>query len=369
MKQKFVQRIQKSMFLMLMATGVSHAESVRSPLTITSALGDEIPAYMSRPVELAEGRLYPACLVIHGSGGLFKENDPGQTCSEELENNYDDIFAVLESLDVVAVAPDSFGRSPLFCEDNNEAFMPFAPAPFFNAGDGNPVRDDAYKSRRIETRVLDAFGALSYLKNLSYVDPENICVIGTSNGGTVAMAMSANGIIKHLIEYTNTQQQRPFESNDDFLERQNIFSNYPSLPQDLNNQLLTLPVMNFSHAISPGCYMRKLIPTVHPDDISIVDYPDDVYYPNDGHSGFSATVQYVDMGSLDSVPDHCRPDGIRYQQAQAYENTFQLSPSRWKIQEYEGFDHDLVGDNPAVLEKFNDLVIDHFYVIFKNNFD
>ena len=357
-----------SLILLLMVTG-AHAQSERTHMNIESALGDDIPAYFSKPIGNLDGQKYPACLVLHGSGGLFKENEPGQVCSNELEQNFDQIFAVLEALGVVVIAPDSFGRSAFFCEDNEAAFMPFAPPPFFNPGDGQPVRDDAYKSRRVLTRVLDAFGALAFLANQPFVDSGNLCVIGTSNGGTTAMAMAANGIARHVTEFVDTEHQRPFESQSDFLERQNTFQHYPPLLAGLEDQLLELPVLKFSQAIAPGCFMRGLIPTVHPDGIDIMSHPDDVYYANDGFDELVATSQFVEMGSLDSVPDHCRMGGIRYLQANAFEATFDIDPSRFVTQEYPGIGHDLVRDYPSILDRTHELTVDHFYLIHRNSFE
>ncbi|MCB1608853.1 MAG: hypothetical protein KDI71_17955, partial [Xanthomonadales bacterium] len=164
----------------LLSAGVALGGSQRQTIQIPSLLGDGIPAVLSVPDGPVPADRFPACVVLHGSGGLLKENQPGDPCGPDLENNYELLFQTLEARGVVVLAPNSFGRSPLFCEDNDDAFFSFVPPPFHNPGDGVPARDDAYSARRIETRTLDAGGALAYLQQQSFVDPLRICIVGTS---------------------------------------------------------------------------------------------------------------------------------------------------------------------------------------------
>ena len=345
----------------LLSAGVALGGSQRQTIQIPSLLGDGIPAVLSVPDGPVPADRFPACVVLHGSGGLLKENQPGDPCGPDLENNYELLFQTLEARGVVVLAPNSFGRSPLFCEDNDDAFFSFVPPPFHNPGDGVPARDDAYSARRIETRTLDAGGALAYLQQQSFVDPLRICIVGTSNGGSAALVMSSNATGRHAAQFGDISQQRPHESAGDYAERQVIFANYPALPPALESAFNGLPVPKFTQAISPGCFVRKMIPTVDPNGFNLLMWPDDVFHPQDARDGYAGNEFHAEIGGDDGVPDHCRPAGIRHRQALAYQMTFGVSPPRWLPTEYPGFGHDLLGDNPAIIAKFDGLVIHHFF--------
>lgn len=335
--------------------------AVRQTISLESWVGDDIPATLSLPAGPAPKQGFPACLVLHGSGGLLRENGPGSPCGPQLEGNFEALMQMFESLGVVVLAPNSFARSPLFCEDNDEDYFGFVPPPFHNPGDGLPQRDNAYSARRLQTRLLDAGGALRYLQEMPSIDPHRLCVVGTSNGGSVALVLTSNATGRHASQFVNTAQQRPLESPSHFQERQLAFANYPSLPLDLEANFDALPVLKFGHAISPGCFLRRMIPTADPDSVNVLDWPQDFFHPEAARDAYVATELHVDMGSDDGVPDHCRVGGIRHRQAIAYQNAFSVSPVRWLPLEHPGFGHDLLGDNPAILEKTRALTIRHFF--------
>jgi dienelactone hydrolase len=335
--------------------------AVRQTISVESWVGDTIPAVLSMPAGAAPKQGFPACLVLHGSGGLLRENEPGLPCGPQLEGNFEALMQMFESLGVLVLAPNSFARDPLFCEDNDEDYFGFVPPPFHNPGDGSPQRDDAYSARRLETRVLDAGGALRHLQEMPTVDPHRLCVVGTSNGGSVTLVLAANATGRHASQFGNTAVQRPLESASHYLERQLAFANYPPLPVDPEAGFDALPVLKFGHAISPGCFLRRMIPTADPDSVSVLDWPRDFFHPEAARDGYVATELHVDMGSDDGVPDHCRVDGIRHRQASAYQSAFGVSPARWLPVEHPGFGHDLLGDNPAILEKTRALTIRHFF--------
>jgi dienelactone hydrolase len=267
--------------LLLGIANMASAASVRQTIALDSLLGDSIPALLSVPQGPTPQGLFPACLVLHGSGGLLAEHQPGQACGPALESNYEQMFATLEALGVVVLAPNSFGRSPLFCEDNDDNYFGFVPPPFYNAGDGALARNDDYKARRIETRVLDAGAALKYLQDLPYVDDRRICVLGTSNGGSVALVLSSNATGRQAAQFPDLSQQRPLENAAGFLERQTAFANYPTLPANIEAEFDVLPVPKFTQAISPGCFVRKMIPTANPASVSVLQWPDDFFHPED----------------------------------------------------------------------------------------
>lgn len=333
----------------------------RDTIMLQSWVGDAIPALLSVPAGPVPEEGFPACLVLHGSGGLLRENAPGQVCGPALEANYEALLQMFEALGVVVLAPNSFGRHPFFCEDNDDDYFAFVPSPFHNPGDGVPQRDDAYSARRIETRVLDGGSALQHLQQMANVDSQRLCVVGTSNGASVALVLAANASGRHAAQFLDITVQRPLESNNHYAERQLVFANYPALPADPEPLFDALPVLKFGHAISPGCFLRRMIPSVDPDDVSVLDWPQDFFHPEDARDGQVATELHVDMGADDGVPDHCRPDGIRHRQAIAYQQAFAVTPPRWLPVEHPGFGHDLLGDNPAILAKTEALTIRHFF--------
>lgn len=346
----------------LLALGGAPASAAsRQTISLPSLAGDSIPAVLSLPDGPVPAGGHPACILLHGSGGLLRENGPGLPCGPALENNYEAWFQLLESLDVVVLAPDSFGRHPFFCEDNDDAYFGWVPPPLHNPGDGVPQRDDFYSARRIETRVLDAGAALAHLQAMAAVDDTRLCALGTSNGGSVTLALAAIATGRHAAQYADISVQRPLESASHYQERQQAFANYPLLPPGLEASFDALPVLRFGQAVSPGCFLRRMIPTADPDQVNVLDWPLDFFHPEHARDGWVATELHVDMGGDDGVPDHCRSAGIRDRQAIAYATAFGVAPSRWLPVEYPGFGHDLLGDNPAIIEKTRSLVLRHFY--------
>ncbi|MEZ5440210.1 MAG: hypothetical protein R3F15_01865 [Lysobacterales bacterium] len=345
--------------LLLLTTQLPAA--TRTDISLQSLAGDAIPARLSVPDGPVPAGGHPACLLLHGSGGLLRENGPGLTCGPALESNYEAVFTLLESLNVIVLAPDSFGRHPLFCEDNDEDYFGWVPPPLHNPGDGVPARDNAYDTRRTLTRVLDAGAGLAYLQALPQVDPLRTCALGTSNGGTIVLGLAAIATGRHASQYADISQQRPLESASQFQERQQALANYPTLPPGIEASFNALPVLTFAQAISPGCFLRRFIPTADPDVVNVLDWPLDFFHPEHARDGYLATELHVEIGGDDDVPDHCRPDGIRHRQAVAHQQAFGIDPPMWRPVEYPGFGHDLLGDNPVILEHTRQLVLRHFF--------
>ncbi|MGW9331102.1 dienelactone hydrolase family protein [Bosea sp. NPDC055594] len=152
--------------LLLVVTGV-HAEEVVQFPSATYRLSDfqkarakdrgesgenspglVITGYLSKPA--GHGR-HPAIVLLHGCGGLSTFH------RREAETIRDWGYAVL--------APDSF--TPRGMKD---ACVP--------------------ERRDMAPRVEDAFGALSYLSKLPFVDPTRIAILGYSHGGGVALRIA-----------------------------------------------------------------------------------------------------------------------------------------------------------------------------------
>ncbi len=111
-----------------------------------------------------EGRgRFPAVVLMHGCGGWQPAVlDALHTHAQRfLDRGY------------VVLNVDSFG-------------------PRGNSG-GSVCQSDASLVKALEYRTRDAFGALRYLVSLKFVDPDNIFLMGQSNGGSVAINAAKAG--------------------------------------------------------------------------------------------------------------------------------------------------------------------------------
>lgn len=332
-------------------------------------LGESLQAvFVQPPGDPIDGRsTRPACLIAHGSGGLWRENEPGQPCGPELESNFRTLADQLAGMGVASLLPSSFAsRDERFCEDNDIDYFQFAGPPFFNPGDGPVDRDSAYKMRRIAIRTLDLLAGMRYLCERPDIDCNRLCVIGTSNGGSALLGYAANDIGRHVSEYVDTDTQREHESSSAFEDRQLAFANFPALPVDVDQEMEQRPLPRFAQAISPGCRLRALVPTVHPEDEDFdpAAHLDDLFYPQ------QPVELQVEIGGNDDVPDECRAGGIREAQARAYESLAAIDPPGYLIEIYPGADHNLLSDRPEELAaELSRLVHHHFYpAIFRDRF-
>ena len=356
--------------LLLPVMPAVHAQVVESEVVIDAAhhpLGSPLRAVLLLPDAASAAAPVPGCLVVHGSGGLFRENAPGEACGPQLETNFREVAELLAGQGVAALLPSSFAsRDPRFCEDNDDAFLEFAPAPFFNAGDTR-ARDSAYSTRRVVIRTLDLLAASDYLCSRDDIDCSRTCVVGTSNGATAILAHVANELPRHMDEYTDLATRREHESNSAFANRQAALANMPALPDDLADWLDARPLPRFAHAISPGCSLRALVPTVAPDDAGFdpLLHLGDLYYP-----AGNVELQF-EIGLLDDVPDACHDGGIRELQARAYEALTDADPSRYLVRTHAGAGHNLLGEREAELHAaLTGLVRRHFFpAIFGDSFE
>jgi len=338
----------------------------RNTIIIDSAwhtLNEPLIAVLSLPAGASAANPVPGCLIAHGSGGLFREDQAGEPCSTEpanMERNFRELADLFDANGVASIAPSSFvSRDARFCEDNDDDFFQFVPPPFYNPGDGVPDRDDdKYKIRRITIRNLDLLATMNYFCSLEMVDCSRTCQVGTSNGGSAVFSYSANDLQRHLMEYLDTSTQRVHESSSDFSERQQAFANFPTVSNELQQQLENRTLPRFTDAISPGCSLRKLIPTIAPDDNDFdpTQHLNDLYYPND------PIELHLEVGSEDDTPDACHGTGIRAHQAQAYEDILNITNSRYLVEIYPGADHNLLGEvGEEIHVKLEQLMQRHFF--------
>jgi dienelactone hydrolase len=334
---------------------------------IETALGDSIRAVLFLPAGASAAAPVPACIVLHGSGGLFRENLPGEACGPALEANFEAVAQTLAGLGVASLLPSSFdSRDARFCEDNDDQWFQFAPPPFFNEGDGPKVRDANYDIRRLAIRTIDALAASEFLCSREDVDCNRICVVGASNGGSILMSYVANDLQRHLVDFLDTGSKREHETNANFQERQTAFANFPAVSADLQERLVARPQPRFAQAVSPGCFLRKLVPTILPTDAAFdpLKHLDDLYYPA------APTELHLEIGLEDDVPVHCYDGALREAQALAYAALSGSGPLRYLVETHEA-GHDLLRDRRGpLLDKLSGLVEIHFFGnVFHNGFE
>lgn len=141
------------LLLTLGGTGIAKAQATRIEIP-SSASGIALSGRLHRPS--AQSPL-PAILLMHGCGGW----QPSVLSALE---NYAAFFV---RNGFVVLNLDSFG-------------------PRGNAG-GTVCSSEQRLAQARSYRIRDAFDALAFLRGQVFVDPENIFLIGQSNGGSVAM--------------------------------------------------------------------------------------------------------------------------------------------------------------------------------------
>ena len=321
-------------------------------------LGTPLVAAVALPEGASPDAPVPACLVVHGSGGLFRDGPAaGAPCAAEVQGVYRELMDLLAAEGVAAVAPSSFySRDERFCDDRD--FLDYAPPPFFPAGTASErkERDDGYKIRRHSVRALDLLAAARAAAAMPEVDGTRLCMIGTSNGGSAILGYAAQDLERHLVEFL-TLAPRDYENaaNQDFEERSAALASFPPPPADLAAQLAARPLPRFAQPVAPGCTLRELIPDVEPDE-ALRD--SDLYYPA------GDVALHLELGLRDSVVERCAVavgDGLRERQARAYEDRAGVDPSRYLVHTHDG-EHDLLQDavtGPAIRARLVELVGRH----------
>lgn len=324
-------------------------------------LGNELVAVINFPEGASANNPVPGCAIVHGSGGLFRENDPGQSCSQQLESNYQRLNDQLIAKGVATILPSSFySRDERFCEDNDNDYLAFATAPFFNGND--PIqRNSEYKNRRVAVRAMDMLATMRFFCDLEQVDCEKACMVGTSNGGTSIMSYTAQSIAEDLPAFID-DEKRPFESNSAHATRSDAFANFPPLtvsPITLKYQMTHRPTPRFAQLISPGCTMRDIVPDIEPEDENLPFGLNELFYPA---VGIELTIE---VGTDDSTPDECYQNGLREVQARYFEqeNGINVNDSRYMIQIHQDGEHNLLDDDEPhsvdVLQRLDTLVDQH----------
>jgi dienelactone hydrolase len=137
------------------------ATSVTIPATALS--GPALVGQLHRPA--VKGRA-PAVILMHGCGGW----------QPPVFQALEDYASFLTAQGMVVLNLDSFG-------------------PRRNAGGSVCASYDSLAAAR-EYRTRDAYAALNFLQAQPFVDPENVFLIGQSNGGSVALIAAQSATVK-----------------------------------------------------------------------------------------------------------------------------------------------------------------------------
>ena len=151
--------------LALLVVALAPAAQAATSVTIpaVSRAGPAIVGHLHRPAR--QGRA-PAVILMHGCGGW----QPAVFAALE------DYARFLTANGMVVLNLDSFG-------------------PRRNAGGSVCSSFDSLAAAR-DYRTRDAYAALDFLKAQPFVDPDNVFLIGQSNGGSVALIAAQSATVK-----------------------------------------------------------------------------------------------------------------------------------------------------------------------------
>lgn len=134
--------------------------------------GETLQAVLLRP-DAATAEPMPAVLVLHGSGGLYSTPDSNDT-KLEVSPEFADWAGMLTERGYAVLLPDSFYSRGYF------------------EWDDHPRGVDEVD--RLVMRSYDAYGALRYVCEQSFVDCERVGLVGFSNGASVALMVMHEGL-------------------------------------------------------------------------------------------------------------------------------------------------------------------------------
>lgn len=156
--------------------------------------------YTPDPLEFGPGP-YPTVLILHGSGGLWSNDDIANGPASQFEDWAD----VLCARGYLCLLPDSY--NPRGIDANFGGKRPHH----------DPSKDDALCSPNYE-RPKDVIAALAYLAGRADVDAEHIGLLGFSHGsqtGLNAIVDSSVDISPYTVSYIDLVE----EEEDEFVEQ------------------------------------------------------------------------------------------------------------------------------------------------------
>lgn len=156
--------------------------------------------YVPDPTAFGPGP-YPTVLILHGSGGLWSNDD----IADGLISQFEQWGVLLADLGYLVCFPDSF--NPRGIPENFSGRRPHY----------DPEDDDALCSPNYE-RPKDVVAALTYLQGRSDVDSGNIALMGFSHGAQTAMNAVVDSSVdlgQYQVSYRALNDQGTEETEDD----------------------------------------------------------------------------------------------------------------------------------------------------------
>ena len=139
-------------------------------VALCNDLGYAVIARVELPAGEPPAGGWPGVVVLHGSGGLFKDYD--DSCTEAPRTQYQHWAQRLNDAGYAAIFPASF-FSRGFCDWTKKAQRP----------------REYTETERLVTRVFDAAAAGEWLCDNPSVDCSRLAVMGFSNGGSTTVLL------------------------------------------------------------------------------------------------------------------------------------------------------------------------------------
>ena len=178
--------------------------------TIVYALVDnvKVPVYLSIPKDCTENGPFPAVVVMHGSYGLWYQNDIN---SKTLSGQFKEWQAILSQNCIASAFVDSYTERGVITRTGKWAELP------------NNIRISAQF-----VRPRDANATLTLLQNLKYEDgttvirENDIALLGFSDGATaVASTLIDTDKVPNDFEWTQSNDGTIYDKSDGIMPPQN----------------------------------------------------------------------------------------------------------------------------------------------------
>lgn len=157
-------------------------ETPDETLTFTATSGEDLRGYLWYPDNYDPQSTYKAVVMAHGCGGAHYTNDAELWIASKVAGKFKVWGNLLSQQDLMVLLVDSFTT-----RDVDEDI-------------GGGVCSISYSTRPtkidpIDVRPMDIASGIAYLNGRDDVSEGQIGVLGFSNGGTSALALSSHGVL------------------------------------------------------------------------------------------------------------------------------------------------------------------------------
>ncbi|MGX1928561.1 dienelactone hydrolase family protein [Flagellimonas sp. 2504JD4-2] len=181
-------------------------EGTTETLVYVSVDDFEVPIYLSIPAGCENAPL-PAVVVMHGSGGMWSNDDPS---TETMSGQFREWQALLAQNCIVGAFVDSYTGRGILTKTGKWEELP-----------------DNFRISSQFVRPRDANAALSMLQNLTFddgsyvVEIDKIAILGFSDGASaVAATLIDTDRISDDFEWTQSQNGKEYDASDGVLSPQ-----------------------------------------------------------------------------------------------------------------------------------------------------